>query len=598
MPCLSTLDTSLMIRKGAFCSIALMFNICALVKGWQQSVSADGAIFTIPPPDWTTGLKATSLALSVATYMTYMLTMFLHPKSIKGFMVTVIGWLASAIILFSLIGVEVQKHRKAQGQEPLTYTENFFAGVISAGLYVLIAVMLSIYMASMPASPYGRADRRKIEYTSIVFRINTFVILLLGGAAMYSSIEGWSLMDALYFTDFTLLTIGIGNLAPQTHLGRSLLFPYAALGITSLGFVITAVASFMDQMRDLKLKCKLKKSRRTLETTDPSKKTAGGAPSQTSLVRSRVPKSEEVLELRHVKSTFYRHRRWAELGLILVAWFVLWLVSAGIFRYSEKKDNWSYFVALYFTYTSLTTIGYGDYFPTSNFGKVFFIFWSLLAIPILTNLVTVMGTVFHMWLVFCTGWIWRHVFRRGRTGKHHHHEYNRRPSDTSALIATNESPTLASQDHGLNVDIRAQRAWETRQGLPCAQVNHARSDSGDDEHHQMISKRATTRYRLLLLEEIENLNLMTRDETPENREKLCCTWSRIIPLLQAKVDSGNLAELAALLMSANSEHDIMAKLKNPQKELLERNVEISWMLSLLVEKLALDIGEELSETNE
>ncbi|KAJ5666391.1 uncharacterized protein N7477_008839 [Penicillium maclennaniae] len=570
------LDSSLMIRKGAFCSIALMFNICALVKGWQQSVSADGVIYELHPPGWTTGLKATSLALSVATYMTYTLTMFLHPKSIKGFIVTVIGWFASAIILFSLIGVEVRKHRHAQGQNALTYTQNFFAAVISAGLYVLIAVLLSIYMASMPASPYGQADRRKIEYTSIVFRINTFVILLLGGAAMYSSIEGWSLMDALYFTDYTLLTIGI----------------------TSLGFVVTAVASFMDRMRELKLECKLKEARREIETTESSKNPAGRAPSQTSLVRSRVPKSEEVLKVRHVKSTFYRKRRWAELGFILVAWFVLWLVSAGIFGYSERKDNWSYFVALYFTYTSLTTIGYGDYYPTSNFGKVFFIFWSLLAIPILTNLVTVMGTVFHIWLVFCTGWIWRHVFRRGRKGKHHHHDYIRRPSDASALIATNKSPTSASRDHGLNVDIRAQRAWETRQGLPCAQVNSIRSDSGEDEQHQLVSRRATTRYRLLLLEEIENLISMTRDESPEHREKLCCTWSRIIPLLQAKVDTGNLAELAALLMSANSEHDIMAKLKNPQKELLERNVEISWMLSLLVEKLVFNIGEELSETNE
>jgi hypothetical protein len=61
-------------------------------------------------------------------------------------------------------------------------------------------------------------------------------------------------MDALYFTDYTLLTIGLGNIAPQTHLGRSLLFPYAILGITSLGFLVTTIASFADQMRELKLR--------------------------------------------------------------------------------------------------------------------------------------------------------------------------------------------------------------------------------------------------------------------------------------------------------------------------------------------------------
>lgn len=522
-------------------------------------------------------------------------------------MVTVIGWLASAIILFSLIGVEIRQHRQAQGHQNLIYTQNFFAGIISAGLYIIIAVMLSIYMVGMHISPFSRADRRKIEHTSIVLRVTTFAILLLGGAAIYSTIEGWSLMDALYFTDYTLLTIGVGNLAPQTHLGRSLLFPYATVGITSLGFVITAVASFTDQMRELKLKCKIQETRRELDTAGSSKKTvdslstAERVQSQTTLVRSHIPKGEEVLKIRKVKSTFYRQRRWAELGLFLAAWFVLWLVSAGIFHFSEK-DNWTYFVALYFTYTSLTTIGYGDYFPTSNFGKVFFVFWSLMAIPILTNLVTLMGTVFHIWLVSCSGWIWRHVFRRKHTGEHHHHDHDHdyvyRSCDTSSLIATNESPDLESRDYGLNIGTRAQDHLETTQGLPSGQVNYGRSDFGRDEQHQIIARRASTRYQLLLLEEIGHLIFMTREESPQHREKLCCTWSRIIPLLRVEIDTGNLPELAAQLMSAHSEHVIMGKLKDPKKELLERNVEISWMLTLLVEKLSFSLGNELSETVE
>lgn len=524
-------------------------------------------------------------------------------------MVTVIGWLVSAIILFSLIGVEVRQHRQGQGHRAVIYTQNFFAGIISAGLYVLIAVLLSIYMVSMNVSPFSLADRRKIECTSIVFRVATFVILLLGGAAVYSNIEGWSLMDALYFTDYTLLTIGLGNLAPQTHLGRSLLFPYATLGITSLGFVITAVASFMDQMRELKLKCKIEETRREIDNADSSGKTAEGisiaegVQSQTTLVRCRIPKGEEVLKVRNVKSTFYRRRRWAELGLFLAAWLVLWLVSAGVFHQSEKKDNWTYFVALYFTYTSLTTIGYGDYFPTSNFGKVFFIFWSLLAIPILTNLVTVIGAVFHIWLVSCSGWLWRHVFPRGRTGERHYHKYVCRSRDISGLIATNKFPRPESRNYGLSIDSEAQGYFETRQGLPSAQVNYVRSDLGGDEQNQIISRRASTRYRLLLLKEIGNLISMTRDESLEHREELCCTWSRIIPLLQAKidpdslaeVDNGNLAELAALFMSVNSENVMTGKLRDLKKELLERNTEISWMLTLLVEKLFLNLRKELSE---
>ncbi len=37
------------------------------------------------------------------------------------------------------------------------------------------------------------------------------------------------------------------------------------------------------------------------------------------------------------------------------------------------------------------TIGYGDLYPINNFGKPFFIFWSLLAVPILTVLINTIG---------------------------------------------------------------------------------------------------------------------------------------------------------------------------------------------------------------
>ncbi|KAJ6031427.1 hypothetical protein N7540_002159 [Penicillium herquei] len=571
-----------------------MFNICALVNGWQQSVSADGV----------TGLKATSLALSSATYITYLLTMILHAKSITGFIVTVIGWLASAAILFSIMGAEVRWHRQTQGETDV-YTENFFAGVISASIYVLIAVLLSIYVVTLKVSMFHPADRQKIESTSVILRVTTFAILLLGGAAIYSAIEGWSLMDALYFTDYTLLTIGVGNLTPKTHLGRSVLFPYAVLGITSLAFLVSSVASFAYHMRELKLRWKIEEARNHIGTACSSEKTADGLPrvqgvrSQIASVKRSRRSSEEVLIIRHVKSTFYGRRKWVELGLFSAAWFVLWLASAVVFYHSEKGNNWTYFVALYFTYTSLTTIGYGDYFPTSNFGKVYFIFWSLLAIPILTNLVTAMGRVFHIWLVFCSSWIWRHLFRRRHPGEHHDHEYVRRPLDTSVLVATNKSPKPELRDSGLDIESQACEHLETRQDSSSAQHSYKRGDLSGEEQHRILPWRASTRtyYRLLLSEEIGNLISMTRVESLEHQEELCCTWSRVIPLLQAKGDAGTstLSELTPLFSSTKSDHMTMEMLMNRKHDLLERNSEISWMLSLLVEELSSDLRKELPE---
>ncbi|OKL55397.1 hypothetical protein UA08_09336 [Talaromyces atroroseus] len=500
------MNTLLMKWKGAFCSMAVMFNVCVLVKGWQQGVSDNGSVSELRTPSWTIGLKAASVALSTAAYMAHILTMVLHIGSIKGYMVAVIGWFASAVILFGLIGVEVRKHRQVHGHEAYVYTENFFAGIISASLYVLIAGLVSIYMISVLVSPFNPADRRKIECTSIVFRITTFMILLLSGAAVFSTIEGWSLMDALYFTDYTLLTIGLGNLVPKTHLGRSLLFPYATLGITSLGFIVTAVASFTDQMRELKLNCKIEEALReddniaSLQNTVDSLSTADRAHSQTTLVKNRICKGEGITKVRNVKSAFYK-RRWLELGLFLAAWFVLWFVSAGVFRQSEQEENWTYFISLYFTYTSLTTIGYGDYFPTSNSGTVFFIFWSLLAIPILTNLVTAIGKLIHIWLVFCSDWIWWHAFRRRHPREHHDHKNVCTYPDTLGLDATNKSSKLKSRDSDHDIESQAQGDFETKKVSPPAQESNKQRNLVGNE----LSGKASTQYQLLLSEEIGNL---------------------------------------------------------------------------------------------
>jgi len=58
------------------------------------------------------------------------------------------------------------------------------------------------------------------------------LVYLMAGAAVYSHIEGWAYLDAVYWADFTLLTVGIGDYSLQTHLGRGLLFPFAIGGIS------------------------------------------------------------------------------------------------------------------------------------------------------------------------------------------------------------------------------------------------------------------------------------------------------------------------------------------------------------------------------
>lgn len=69
-----------------------------------------------------------------------------------------------------------------------------------------------------------------------------------------------------------------------------------------------------------------------------------------------------------------------------------WFIGALAFWYAERHlQNWSYFECLYFAFTTLITLGYGDFQPLSNAGKSFFVLWTLLAIPTLTVLISDMS---------------------------------------------------------------------------------------------------------------------------------------------------------------------------------------------------------------
>lgn len=64
------------------------------------------------------------------------------------------------------------------------------------------------------------------------------VIILLSGTIFYYQIEKWSLLDSLYFSTTTLTTVGYGDFAPKTDLGKAFTIIYLFVGIgVILGFV-------------------------------------------------------------------------------------------------------------------------------------------------------------------------------------------------------------------------------------------------------------------------------------------------------------------------------------------------------------------------
>jgi hypothetical protein len=62
----------------------------------------------------------------------------------------------------------------------------------------------------------------------------------------------------------------------------------------------------------------------------------------------------------------------------LLAFVVLLITSGAVFYH--RVEGWSYLNAFYFCVVTLATVGYGDFVPETNLGKVFTIFYIVFGI--------------------------------------------------------------------------------------------------------------------------------------------------------------------------------------------------------------------------
>jgi voltage-gated potassium channel len=82
-----------------------------------------------------------------------------------------------------------------------------------------------------------QAWRRDPEFRTLVVLV---FFTLLSGTIFYMLQEGWSIVDAFYFSVTTLTTVGLGDLTPTTTLGKLFTVFYIFTGLSLvLGFIDT-----------------------------------------------------------------------------------------------------------------------------------------------------------------------------------------------------------------------------------------------------------------------------------------------------------------------------------------------------------------------
>lgn len=346
--------------------MASAFSICALAVHWTVYIppgkTADEAI-DISDPSWLVGINAAQLAIALISNLFLLMNMARRVRFSIAQPITIIGWYISSFALTGLCAC-ASGPLQLQPREEHAFTQAFYYAIFSAGLYFMVATLMLVTVYGAYRGHYDKEFQLTMSQRTLMLQTISYFVYLLAGSAIYSHIEGWKYLDAVYWADFTLLTVGIGDFSPQTHLGRSLLFPYAIGGIIILGLVIGSIRSLVLERGKVKMGARMVEKERqhllkkmekhekgaTLEpvTHDPTTISRSSTlPNQPMTERQR--RQQEFDLMRKIQEQAHTKRRWTSLVFSGSVWFILWFAGAAIFQQSEHTQGWSYFSALYFS---------------------------------------------------------------------------------------------------------------------------------------------------------------------------------------------------------------------------------------------------------
>jgi voltage-gated potassium channel len=86
--------------------------------------------------------------------------------------------------------------------------------------------------------------RREPQFVSLAVLA---AVAIISGTGFYTLVEGLRVIDAFYFSVVTLTTVGYGDFAPQTDVGKIFTAVYVLVGVGILLAFVTTVAAKASQ---------------------------------------------------------------------------------------------------------------------------------------------------------------------------------------------------------------------------------------------------------------------------------------------------------------------------------------------------------------
>jgi len=194
---------------------------------------------------------------------------------------------------------------------------------------------------------------------SVVAVILTYIAI---GVVVFYFLEGWTLVDTVYFVIVTVTTVGFGDISPETFLGRWFCTGYCFLAIGLLGIAVGIH------------ECRL------VEKVDAEE------------VQEIDVQEDFVDLLADAQSMRCTARVAIKMASALVPIALFYLAGALFFTYTDLQLDFT--DSVYMAGISLTTVGFGDFYPTTTSGKVFVIFWIPSGVVVISHGISKIGKLY------------------------------------------------------------------------------------------------------------------------------------------------------------------------------------------------------------
>lgn len=125
--------------------------------------------------------------------------------------ITIVGWYLSSFLLIGDVAGIIHTVQKPGLRRALT--QAFYYAIFAASIYFVIASLMVFTVYGAWKGHYSKEFKLSMSQRTLMLQTISFMIYMVGGAGVYAKVEGWMFLDALVFTNYTLLTVGIGYYA-------------------------------------------------------------------------------------------------------------------------------------------------------------------------------------------------------------------------------------------------------------------------------------------------------------------------------------------------------------------------------------------------